>query len=897
MSTSSNRLEAHVSTEAAPAAGNPEVVTQTIHVSGVAPGASIGPYVLIRQIGEGGMGSVYHAQQRETIRRDVALKIIKPGMDSQQVISRFESERQALAVMNHPNVAQVLDAGTTAAGLPYFVMELVDGVPITVYCDSKGLDVRQRIKLFIPVCQAIQHAHQKGIIHRDIKPSNILVAEREGQPAPKVIDFGLAKALGAQLSDATMLTTAGTVVGTLNYMSPEQAELTRQDVDTRSDVYSLGAVLYELLIGATPLERERSQGAGYIELLQAVRTQETVAPSKRLRRSPSSAAVAASRQSDAARLPKQLDGELDWIVMKALEKDRTRRYETVDALRRDLERFLAGEPVEAAPPSAAYRIGKFVRKHRTMLATAAAFAALLIAGVVISTIEARRAEQRFAQVRQLANTFLFQFHDEIRDIPGTTKARAMVVKTALQYLDSLSHNGSKDPALTAELAQAYRRVADAQGSPNSPNLGDSKGALASLERAVSLYKSITPRDRKYLRQEVDCLRIGAIILANEQKGSEAGRWMEQATAAARPFESDPDALGLITNLYSSAGDVQMIIGTGETAEPFYRKAVGFVETWARSITGQTEAAKAYQMGIMHLRLARSLMGAGRLKEAAAEFEISAADNQRALDADPRKTGYLLTQTSILLSLMELYGGVTSASLEDPQRTLRYARAAEVVLRNRTEVDVDDFNARVGLVGVSERRASALFQKKQDGAMEEARKAVSLWRELRATGRLTATDAFSIALEMNSLVPVVGSRDRREAAALAREALGELRRVLGTIPPEDDNNLYVALGLSVVGNAQRAAGNRTESQRSFEEALAVGKPVMHIPALSILAAYTTAQIAHLARIDRFDRGNCAEARDWWQKEVEVWRTLAAKNEYAAMRLDRAQSDVPPCSGKQ
>jgi len=262
------------------------------------------------------MGVVFHARQLQPIRRDVALKIIKPGMDSRQVISRFESERQALAVMDHPNIARVLDAGTTAAGLPYFVMELVDGAKITSYCNSRRLTLKERIELFIPVCQAIQHAHQKGIIHRDIKPSNILVTEHDGKPAPKVIDFGLAKALGPQLGDASLMTNVGTVVGTLDYMSPEQAAMTRRDVDTRSDVYSLGAVLYEL---STPLGQEGLPGEGYLTALQRIRQEETPPPSARLRRSPSSSEVAVERRIDPSRLPRLLKGELDWIVMKALE--------------------------------------------------------------------------------------------------------------------------------------------------------------------------------------------------------------------------------------------------------------------------------------------------------------------------------------------------------------------------------------------------------------------------------------------------------------------------------------------------------------------------------------------------------------------------------------------------
>jgi non-specific serine/threonine protein kinase/serine/threonine-protein kinase len=455
------------------------------------PDQFIGPYRLIRQLGEGGMGVVYHAQQTQPIRRDVALKIIKPGMDTRQVIARFETERQALAVMDHPNIAHVFEAGTTSQGRPYFVMELVDGVPITQYCDSKRLTVRERIELFIPVCEAIQHAHQKGIIHRDIKPSNILVAEHEGRSIPKVIDFGLAKALGHQLSDASMMTNIGVVVGTPDYMSPEQAELTRQDVDTRADVYSLGAVLYELLAGTTPLKRERLENAAYVDVLKTIREEEPATPSTRLLHSTTSADVAAQRQSDPKRLPKLLHGELDWIAMKALEKDRTRRYETVNGLARDLERYLGGEPVEAGPASTTYRLQKFARRYRVALATTAAFTALFAAGVVASTweaVRARRAEKAAIAAEQTAqavndflqNDLLAQASANQQAQPDIKPDPDLKVRTALDRAASrIDGKFGTQPVVEASIRRTIGRT--------YRDLGVYSEARRHLEIALALY--------------------------------------------------------------------------------------------------------------------------------------------------------------------------------------------------------------------------------------------------------------------------------------------------------------------------------------------------------------------------------------------------------------------------
>jgi WD40 repeat protein/serine/threonine protein kinase len=345
------------------------------------PGTVIGPYKLLQLIGEGGMGAVFMAEQTRPVQRKVALKLIKPGLDSRQVVARFEAERQALALMDHPNIARVLDGGATDAGRPYFVMELVKGVPLTRYCDEHKLTPRQRLELFIPVCEAVQHAHQKGVIHRDLKPSNVLVALYDGKPVPKVIDFGVAKAAGPRLTERTLFTEFGAVVGTLEYMSPEQAQLNQLDVDTRSDVYSLGVLLYELLTGTTPLGWRRLKEMGLLEALRLIREEEPPRPSARLGTTAELPAVVANRGLEPKQLSGVVRGELDWIVMKALEKGRDRRYESAYAFAADVRRYLADEPVQACPPSAGYRLRKFMRRNARAIATAVVLGAVLLLGV------------------------------------------------------------------------------------------------------------------------------------------------------------------------------------------------------------------------------------------------------------------------------------------------------------------------------------------------------------------------------------------------------------------------------------------------------------------------------------------------------------------------------------
>ncbi len=362
------------------------------------PATVIGPYKLLEPIGEGGFGVVFLAEQTKPVRRKVALKVLKAGMDTRQVVARFEAERQALAIMDHPHIAKVHDAGTTESGRPYFVMELVKGVPITDFCDQNHLTPRQRLELFIPVCQAVQHAHQKGIIHRDLKPSNVLVSRHDTTPVVKVIDFGVAKALGQELTDKTLFTGIAQMIGTPLYMSPEQAGMSDLDIDTRSDIYSLGVLLYELLTGTTPFTKERFQRAAYDEIRRIIREEEPPKPSTRISTLGQDAAtVSAIRQSDPKRLRRVVRGELDWIVMKALEKDRARRYETASAFAADVQCYLKDEPVEAWPPSAWYRFRKFARRNARALLTAAVVALAVVLTAAGSGVLIWRANQDLHQ--------------------------------------------------------------------------------------------------------------------------------------------------------------------------------------------------------------------------------------------------------------------------------------------------------------------------------------------------------------------------------------------------------------------------------------------------------------------------------------------------------------------
>jgi eukaryotic-like serine/threonine-protein kinase len=491
--------------------------------------ATIGPYTLLELIGQGGMGEVWLAEQRQPVRRRVAIKLIKVGMDTKEVVARFESERQALALMDHPAIAKVFDAGSTPEGRPYFVMEYVPGLPITGYCDKHKLTIRQRLELFIRVCDGVQHAHQKAIIHRDLKPSNILVCEVDGKPMPRIIDFGVAKAISQTLTTATVYTQIGTLIGTLGYMSPEQADSGGENIDTRTDVYSLGAVLFELLAGTLPLDLDELP---YDEVLRRLREQDVPRPSTRLSALGDKSSIAAkNRGADLSSLSRLLNGDPDAIALKALEKDRARRYASASGLAADIERYLRNEPVTAHPPSTTYRARKYIRRHRLGVAMATAGVLLLATFAVVQSIQLRRIRRERDRADRITQfmTGMFKISDPSEARGNTVTAREILDKASRDIDTGLAHDPTLQAQMMSTMAGTYY------------DLGLYQRSESLEERALAIRQRLFgPRDRETLRLKSD-LAEGLLF---EGRYAEAERLLRETLKAQREVlgSEHPDTL-------------------------------------------------------------------------------------------------------------------------------------------------------------------------------------------------------------------------------------------------------------------------------------------------------------------------------------------------------------------
>ena len=569
--------------------GEPTFTTRTMQSSGLSGGTLIDSYHLLERIGQGGMGEVWLAEQKQPMRRRVAIKLIKPGMDTREVVARFESERQALALMDHPAIAKVFDAGSTPERRPYFAMEYVPGIPITDYCDKHKLSMRQRLELFMLVCEGVQHAHQKAIIHRDLKPSNILVSEIDGKPMPRIIDFGVAKATSQRLSAGTLYTQVGALVGTLGYISPEQAD-GGEDIDTRTDVYSLGVVLYELLVGVLPFDFHR---LSYDEMLRRLREQDAPRPSAKLSTmGRESTLTAQKRGADLPTLARQLRGDADAITLKALEKDRARRYATPSELADDIGRFLRNEPVVALPASTGYRARKYIRRHRLGVAVAVAGVLLLAAFAFAQTFQLRRITRERDRADRIT-----KFMTGIFQVPNPSEARGNMV-TARELLDKgaqeIGTSLSNDPELQAKMKYT---MADTYFG-----LGLYSRARALLEDAVGIQRRILgPRSPETLRS----MSLLAAVLAFGGHSAEAEKLaLETLNAQRRILGSEhPDTLQSLGTLALAA----KVGGRLAEAEKLYQETLGL----SRRILGPERRETLRVMG----NLANTLVFEGHYSEA------------------------------------------------------------------------------------------------------------------------------------------------------------------------------------------------------------------------------------------------------------------------------------------
>ncbi len=822
--------------------------------AGEGPGTRIGPYKLLQQIGEGGFGVVFLAEQEQPVARRVALKIVKLGMDTRQVIARFEQERQALALMDHPNIARVLDAGATATGRPYFVMDLVKGAPIVEYCDKNRLTIDERLALFVQVCHAVQHAHGKGIIHRDLKPSNVLVATQDGRAVAKVIDFGIAKATSQKLTDKTLFTEHQQVIGTLQYMSPEQAAGSL-DIDTRTDVYSLGVLLYELLTGSTPFDRRTLQDAMLGEVQRLIREVDPPRPSTRLSESHELLAnIAAHRRVEPRRLGLLLRGDLDWIVMMALEKDRARRYGTADSLAADIARHLAGDPVVAAPPSRAYRLRKFVRRHRGPVVAGSLLAASLVAGVVafawqasIASAEARRAglAETATQKRAAELQLVVDFQGSMLEQVDVTRAGMQLTDEVLAKFDAAMAKAELPPPVRERMVTEWRdgwqrlnatdlartvidhtilRPATAaveRTFAEQPTLAASmRQVLANLYRGLGMYDDALPlmsTALATLRTELGNDHLGTLLaiedlaLLQHDRGDAAAEraLVDEALATARRTlgELAPFTLRAINNTALAMRSQ----GQFAEAEPWYREALAKTQ----QVYGRThERTLAVQKNLGYL-----LGELGRLDEAEPMLQ-EAYDGYRAtLGSDHPDTlgtgnnlaivlqdvGKLAAAEPLLRQQLEVYRRLHGEEHPDTLRSLNNLGQllkdlgrpgdAEPLFREALAVRLRRYGREHLNTLVPMNNLGLLLQ--EQGRLDEAEPFLREALELRL--RLRGPDHPETLSSGNNLANLLLSRRQYDAAEpLMRDVLERRRRLLGDDHPAtltSINNLGMMLYLS------------------------------------------------------------------------------------------------------
>ena len=805
-----------------------------------------GRYTLLEVLGEGGMGTVYRADQTAPVKRQVALKLIKIGMDSRAVLARFDAERQALALMDHPNIARVYDGGSTEAGQPFFVMELVSGEPITEYCDRKRLTVRARLELFVSVCQAVQHAHQKGIIHRDLKPSNVLVTEVDGRPTPKVIDFGVAKATEFSLTDQSLADT-GAIVGTPTYMSPEQADPSSMDIDTRTDVYALGVILYELLAGSPPIDAKQFKRGAILEMLRMVREVDPPRPSTKVSTSDALPNIAASRDVEPAHLKRALQGDLDWIVMMALEKDRTRRYETANGFAADIQRHLAYEPVVAAPPSRAYRMRKFVRKHHGAVIAASLVLVTLLGGLAA-----------VAAVQTLANAQL-------------TKSRAAVQARYELATDAIKtfHTGvSEDFLLKEEKFKDLRNRLLTSASDFYGKLGALLGKETDLVSRRALAQAnfeLAELTDKIGRNEDALAAHRQVLAAREALAADPGADVETRVDVGR-------SLTAVAELLSAAGK-------SDEAEATYRKAEALLADLARS-SPSTQAARA-ALANCRTEIGGLRFKTGKYVDSLVSYRL-ARDDQEALADAPgaskeARRDLALTYHGLGYALSQM-GKPTEAEAE-----LRKALALMQKL-------ADDYPAvtefRNQLAGSHGNLGILMYEAGRNSEAEaEFRKAIAFLQKLADNNPAVTQFRSRLATCRSCLAStLVATGKVLEEEAEHREAIALLQKLA------DDNPAVIQFRATLAGSHNNLAyrlsqmGKPTEAEAEFRAAVTIlGKVVDDDPKILYHRNVLAVALSWLGG-DLLKLGRPAEALDAFGRSFALWEQLIKENP--------ANEDYPP-----
>jgi serine/threonine protein kinase len=845
----------------------------------------IGRYRLVQKIGEGGMGEVWLAEQKEPVRRRVALKLVKQGINSREIIARFESERQTLALMDHPNIAKVFDAGTTPQGSPYFVMEYVAGVPITEYCDTHRLSTRERLMLFVRVCEGVQHAHQKAIIHRDLKPSNILVIEVDGRPAPKIIDFGVAKALTQKLTAETMFTRVGVLVGTPEYMSPEQARSSGEDIDTRTDIYALGIIFYELLAGAPPIEL---RNVVLEELLHRLREEEPPKPSTRIRMqdAATSTDVSRKRQTDPRSLVRLIRGDLDSIALKAVEKDRSRRYSSAEQFAEDILRHLEGRPVIARPPTLVYRSAKYIRRHRWGVAAVSAVGLSLVGGVIAEQREARLAAERFELVRGLAHKLIFDIHNEVAKLPGSTKPREVLVSAALDYLDKLSNTAGDDPSLLADMSQGYVQVARAQGFPAEPNLGRTKDAMASMQKAILLCERAARLDKGRRSTLADIyLRMATLSSLTGAAGADeyTRKGLDLAEALNRESPGDKRVLTLLAVSNATLGD-RLEYDNSAAALAAYDKCRAY----------QTELIKLEPTTENRIRLVRANVRVGSAASKLSELGVAAealghAESQmlQLLSEEPKNPAFQRQMALTYQSLSFLNENPEFPNLGNSRNAIDYARKYVADQQAQADTNPDDANGGFSLSMALLCQSRALRKADPREALGSAGRALNLIEKSlsRSPGNtLVISRRARVLMQLGRAHLAVG--DRQAARETAAMALQQQRQVTASSKDSDEQRLLL---WALIGAAEAldAAGEGEAASRNLLEAGHLAETLLQRTPVQLPLAIPSSNVFSLIAARAFKEHDVTTSRQWLERNARLWRSITSETAWVQARRLEAE----------